>query len=284
MSPPGRPKGESPSVHREGLPISPPGHPEGESHGAQGEGRSVRAGTLYLMPTPLAEDTALAVLPATTLEIARRLRYFLAEDARSARAFLKAADHPRPLQSLRIVEIGHAPDPRAIDGWLQPLIDGEDAAIVSEAGCPGIADPGAAIVARAHVRGLHVQPLVGPSSIVLALMASGLNGQAFRFVGYLPQDAAALAMRLRQLERDSRGGETQLWIETPYRNERMFDAVLAACRLDSRLTLATELTAAAETVQTRTVADWKVLGASQRPDLRKRPTVFALLAAPLPRR
>jgi 16S rRNA (cytidine1402-2'-O)-methyltransferase len=242
------------------------------------------AGTVYLLPAPLADGTALDVLPPATLAVARRLDRFLAEDAKTARAFLKAADHPRPIQELRIVEIGHRPEPSAADGWLQPVVDGEDLAIVSEAGCPGIADPGAAIVARAHVLGLKVQPLVGPSAILLALMASGLNGQAFRFVGYLPQDAAALAARLRELERDSRGGETQVWIETPYRNDRMFDALLSACAPDTRVTVATDLTAASEAVRTRRVAEWLALVDERRQALHKRPTVFALLAAPSARR
>ncbi|MDZ7652322.1 MAG: SAM-dependent methyltransferase [Burkholderiaceae bacterium] len=238
----------------------------------------MRAGTLYLLPTPLADGTALDVLPPATLTIARRLSYFLAEDAKTARAFLKAAGHPRPIQELRIVEIGHQPDPAAVDSWLQPVTEGIDAAVVAEAGCPGVADPGAVVVARAHERGLRVQPLVGPSSLLLALMSSGLNGQAFRFVGYLPQDATALAARLGELERNARRGETQLWIETPYRNDRMLDAVLAHCTADTRLTLATDLTAITEDVRTHSIADWRTLIASARPALNKRPTVFALLA------
>jgi 16S rRNA (cytidine1402-2'-O)-methyltransferase len=239
----------------------------------------VSAGTLYLLPTPLADGTAAAVLPAETRAVAHRLGYFLAESAKSARAFLKAVGHPRPLQELQVVEIGHQPAPDAIDGWLQPVLAGVDAAIVSEAGCPGVADPGAVIVARAHARGVRVQPLVGPSSILLALMASGLNGQGFRFVGYLPHDAAQLAQRVRELERDSRHGETQLWIETPYRNDRMLEAVLANCAPDTRLTLATDLTAAQASVQTRSIREWKALPAAQQPLLHRRPTVFALLAA-----
>lgn len=239
-------------------------------------------GTLYLLPTPLAAGTALATLPPPTVAIARRLDYFLAESAKSARAFLKEVGHPRPIAELRIVEIGHHPDPAAIDAWLAPLAGGVDAAIVSEAGCPGVADPGAGIVARAHSLGLRVRPLVGPSSLLLALMASGLNGQSFRFVGYLPQEPQALARRLRALERDSRGGETQLWIETPYRNERLLDAVLAHCAPDSRLALAIDLGSATECVLSRPIAAWRALGAAGRPSLHRRPTVFALLAAAAP--
>jgi len=236
------------------------------------------AGTLYLLPAPLAE-TALDTLPPATVTVAHRVGYFLAESARTTRAFLKAVGHPQPIAQLRIVEIGHRPDPAALDAWLDPLAEGIDGAIVAEAGCPGIADPGAALVARAHARALRVRPLVGPSSLLLALMASGLNGQAFRFAGYLPQEAGALGAALRRLERESRGGETQLWIETPYRNDRMLEAVLAHCATDTLLSLATDLTGAGETVQTRSVAAWRVLVATRRPRVHRRPTVFALMAA-----
>jgi 16S rRNA (cytidine1402-2'-O)-methyltransferase len=242
------------------------------------------AGALYLLPAPLAEGTALDVLPAATLAAAHRIEYFLAENAKSTRAFLKSISHPRPIQALRIVEIGHHPEPAAVADWLRPILEGDDAAIVSEAGCPGVADPGATIVAQAHQLGVRVFPLVGPSSILLALMASGLNGQSFRFIGYLPQDAAALSTRLREVERESRSGETQVWIETPYRNERMVDAVLAACVADTRLTLATDLTADTAQVRTRTVAEWKAMARADRPAQDRHPTVFALLATPSSRR
>jgi 16S rRNA (cytidine1402-2'-O)-methyltransferase len=237
-------------------------------------------GTLYLLPTPIAPVPAEDVLPAGTLAVARRLGCFLAESAKSARAFLKAIAHPRPIAQLRIVEIGHAPDPARCDEWLRPVIDGTDAAIVSEAGCPGVADPGAQLVARAHALQLPVVPLVGPSAPLLALMASGLNGQSFRFVGYLPQDALQLAARLRELENASRAGETQLFIETPYRNERLFAAALAACAPSTHLTLAVDLTAPAARIATRTIAQWRALPAAQRPALDRHPTVFALLAEP----
>lgn len=239
-----------------------------------------RRGTLYLLPTPIAAVPAEDVLPAGTLAVARRLDRFLAENAKSARAFLKAIAHPRPLAELTIVQIGHAPDPERCDDWLRPLLDGLDAAIVSEAGCPAVADPGANIVARAHALQLPVVPLVGPSALVLALMASGLNGQAFRFVGYLPQDAGALAARLRALENASRAGETQLFIETPYRNEHLFAAVLAACAPATRLALAVDLTAPDARIAAHTIGEWRALPAARRPPLQRRPAVFALLAEP----
>ncbi len=236
------------------------------------------SGMLYLLPAPLADRDVPAVLPPQTLEVARRLDLFFAESAKTTRAYLKAVAHPRPIAELEIIEIGHQPDAARIDGWLAKL-GTRDAAIVSEAGCPGIADPGAELVARAHALGIQVRPLVGPSALLLALMSSGLNGQAFRFVGYLPQDAAELAARLRELERASRSGETQVWIETPYRNDRMLDAVLANCAADTRLCVAVDLTAPTEAVNTRSIGGWKSLAPAQRPALHKRPAVFALLAA-----
>jgi 16S rRNA (cytidine1402-2'-O)-methyltransferase len=235
---------------------------------------AVPGACLLLLPCGLAEGSALATLPAATLQAARRCRHVLAENAKSARAFLKEIGHPLPLQQLAIVEIGHEPAPAAVDGWLQPLMQGHDVALVSEAGCPGVADPGAVVAARAHSLGLAVRPLVGPSSLLLALMAGGGNGQRFRFVGYLPQDGAARNARLRELEAAARAGETQLFIETPYRNDKLFDAILAGCVPTSRLSLAVALTTPDEFIATRSIAQWR---STPRPALARRPAVFSLL-------
>jgi 16S rRNA (cytidine1402-2'-O)-methyltransferase len=183
------------------------------------------------------------------------------------------------MQQLDIVEIGHAPDAGRIDEWLRPLLQGHDVALVAEAGCPGIADPGATIVARAHELGLQVQPLVGASSILLALMASGLEGQRFRFVGYLPQGQEQCARAIIDLETVSRGGETQIFIETPYRNQRLFENLLRRCSEDTRLTVAVELATPGQFICTRSVAAWRKLEGAQRPSLHNRPAVFLLLAA-----
>jgi 16S rRNA (cytidine1402-2'-O)-methyltransferase len=233
-------------------------------------------GTLYLLPCPIAEGTRDAVLPPEVIAIARGLACFLAENAKTARAFLKEIGHPLPIRDLAIVEIGHAPDERSIKGWLEPLVSGRDAALVSEAGCPAVADPGATIVAAAHRLGLRVRPLVGPSSLLLALMASGLNGQKFRFHGYLPVPAAERTRRLVALERESRSGETQMFIETPYRSQAMFDALVAACAPGTRLSVAADLSGATEFVMTRTIADWRT--AQPRPPIERKPVVFSLLA------
>lgn len=236
------------------------------------------AGALYLLPVPLGAEDPRQVLPEPALKLAREAAYVLAENARSARAFLKAAGHPGPIQQVRIVEIGHAPDPDRIDEWLEPLrLQSQDAVLVSECGCPGVADPGATIVARAHALDLAVRPLVGPSSLWLALMASGMNGQRFRFHGYLPQDGAALAQALRGLERDAARGETQLFIETPYRSERLLEAILASCSPATRLCVASDL-GAEESIRSMSVAQWKALAPGARPPLQRRPAVFLLHA------
>jgi 16S rRNA (cytidine1402-2'-O)-methyltransferase len=235
-------------------------------------------GRLLLLPSLVADSPADEVLPLRVLETARATRHFLAENAKSARAFLKAIEHPVAMQELGIVEIGHAPEAAHIDDWLRPLRDGHDVALVSEAGCPAVADPGASIVARAHDLGFPIHPLVGPSSLLLALMASGLEGQRFRFVGYLPQDASQLASAINALEEVSSAGETQLFIETPYRNERLFSALLKHCSQATRLTVAVGLTGTDESIATRTIETWRKLAGSELPVLRNRPAVFALLA------
>jgi len=240
-------------------------------------------GALLLLPTLIGDAPPERVLPAETLALARATSVFLAEKAKSARAFLKAIDHPQPMASLSVTEIGHEPDQLQFDQWLQPAIEGRDVALLSEAGCPAVADPGAGLVARAHGLGLRVRPLVGPSSLLLALMSSGMSGQRFRFVGYLPQDRQALAATVAELERASRGEETQLFIETPYRNERLLQALLEHCRPDTRLAVAVDLTSDAERVLSLPIAEWRSLAAEARPTLDRRPAVFALMAAAQPR-
>jgi 16S rRNA (cytidine1402-2'-O)-methyltransferase len=235
------------------------------------------AGTLFVLPVPLAEMAACEVLPPPVLRVAREAQYVLAENARSARAFLKAAGHPGPIRQVRIVEIGHDPQRAQALEWLAPLRAGaSDAALVSECGCPGVADPGAAIVACAHDFGVPVRPLVGPSSVLLALMASGMNGQHFRFLGYLPQPAGELAQTLRRIERDATQGETQIFIETPYRTERLFDAILAHCADSTRLCLALDLGSSSEATITRRIGQWRAMSAAERPALQRRPAVFLL--------
>lgn len=235
------------------------------------------SGTLYLLPTPISTAAPHAVLPATAMTLAHRIEHFLVEDAKSARAFLKEVNHPKPLRELSIVQIGHAPPDADIATWLAPLRAGSDIALLSEAGCPAVADPGATLVAAAHRDGWAVRPLVGPSSIMLALMASGLNGQHFRFVGYLPIAAEERASAIRALESKAKS-ETQIFIETPYRNVALFDALLQHCRPTTRLAVAVDLTGEREFVRQCTVEQWRAETSAARSSLAKRPAVFCLLA------
>ncbi|MEP6608779.1 MAG: SAM-dependent methyltransferase [Burkholderiaceae bacterium] len=236
------------------------------------------SGTLYLLPSPIGGPLH-ASLPAAAIETARRVRHFLAENAKSTRAFLKQLQHPAPMRELSIVEIGHDPRDSDIAKWLAPLSAGSDMAIVSEAGCPAIADPGATLVAAAHQNGWPVRPLVGPSSIVLALMASGLNGQRFRFVAYLPIAVEARAAAIRALERESRHGDTQIFIETPYRNVALFNTLLAECAPTTRLALAVDVTGEHAVIEQRTVGEWHERSSQAKVALEKQPAVFCLLAS-----
>lgn len=190
-------------------------------------------GKLFMLPVPIADGGLNDTLPEHTIQTARELKFFLGENAKSARAFLKFCGHPSPIASLSIEEIGHRPDSAKVRGWLKPALEGNDIGIVSEAGCPGVADPGAQIAAEAHKLGIRVVPLVGPSSILLALMASGMDGQHFRFCGYLPIKEPARTNAIKDLERKSASseGETQLFIETPYRNSGMLADLVKTARL-----------------------------------------------------
>jgi 16S rRNA (cytidine1402-2'-O)-methyltransferase len=246
-------------------------------------------GTLYLIPNTLGPTEAAPhalshILPEQVQDIASRLDYFVAENAKTARAFLKlvAIDHPlaRPLQEIRIAELNVNTPQQALAELLAPLLEGRDAGLVSEAGVPAVADPGADLVRLAHQRGVPVRPLVGPSSLLLAVMASGLNGQSFAFNGYLPTDAGQRAKRIQQLEQRSRSEkQTQLLIETPYRNGAMLEALVTSCQPGTLVCVATDLSLATETVRTQTAAKWKAqLAAGKAPDFHKKPTVFLFLA------
>ncbi len=251
--------------------------------GAQpGAGQSARSdsGVLYLLPTPLGgDDDPRRVLPTATIEQIAHVDYVIAEHARSARAVLGRLPMRSPLQAIEVRELNRHTPPEALPELLAPIIAGRDAALVSEAGCPAVADPGAAVVALAHARGLRVVPLIGPSSLILALMASGMNGQRFAFAGYVPVAQAERAACLRELERRSaRDQETQVLIETPYRNQALFDAMLAALAPGTLLSIASELTLPGESIRTRSIADWR----RQSVELPRAPTVFSLLGARAP--
>ncbi len=241
-------------------------------------------GTLYLIPNSLGPGALDEVLPASVRQTTAQLDYFIAENAKTARAFLKlvSTTHPlgKPLQEIEIRELNINTAASELPALLAPLLAGRNAGLVSEAGVPAVADPGADLVRLAHQKNIPVKPLVGPSSILLALMASGLNGQSFAFQGYLPTDSGQRANRLRQLEQRSRQEkQTQIFIETPYRNEAMLEAIANHCTSSTLLTVATDLTLATETVRTQPVQIWKnEMTAGRLPDFKKKPTVFLLLA------
>ena len=223
--------------------------------------------TLYAIPAPLGGRAGDA-LPASAIETVRGLRDFAVENAKSARAFL--GELGMPVRELNIAVIGEK------QNLLEPLRAGRSMGLLSEAGCPAIADPGAALVEAAHREGFRVVPLIGPCAIVLALMASGLEGQRFAFCGYLPREKAERNRRIRELERRSKKErETQIFIETPYRNDALAAALLEVCAPQTRLCLASDLTLRTEHIETRAVFEWR----KSIPGPGKRPTVFLLLAA-----
>lgn len=234
------------------------------------------AGTLYLIPVPLGPTAPQESLPANVLATIRPLTHFVVEQAKTARAFLKAAGTDLSLQALQLQELNEHTKANELDRLLEPLRAGHDVGLLSEAGCPAVADPGANLVALAQQESIRVVPLIGPSSLLLALMASGLNGQRFAFQGYLPAKEAERTKMLRELEIESKKRQlTQIFIETPYRNRAMFDAILQACQPMTRLTVATDLTLPGESVLTRTIQSWKK---QTPPEIERRPTVFLMLA------
>jgi 16S rRNA (cytidine1402-2'-O)-methyltransferase len=233
-------------------------------------------GTLYLLPTQLGDTPWSMVLPAGSQTIAHRLQHFVVENAKTTRAALKWLNHPTPLREISIEQLPEPLTQTEIDRLLSPLRAGQDVGLMSEAGCPGVADPGALLVRRAHETGIGVKPLVGPSSLLLALMASGLDGQRFAFHGYLPAREPERSKRISELEKESRyKQQTQLFIETPYRNTALFDALLATCHPETLLCLAFDLTLSSETIATHPISVWRQ---HPPPDLDRRPTVFLLLS------
>lgn len=232
---------------------------------------AARTGTLYLIPVTLGEGNVVAVLPTATLEVVRTLRAFIVEDAKTARRFLRDAGYPHPLQETRFEILNEHTREAELDALIAPVFAGEDCGLMSEAGCPGVADPGEMLVRRALDGGIRVVPLVGPCSILLALMASGMSGQHFTFHGYLPVDKIERARAITALEVQAENA-TQIFIETPYRSAALFRALLERCRGDTRVCVAADLTLRSEFVSTRTVEEW-----TQRPpELDRRPAVFLM--------
>ena len=230
-------------------------------------------GSLYLIPSLLGEAAVDASLPPLISQVVSRLSHFLVEDEKSARHFIKKLLPDCNLRELSLERLSEHTASSELPRLLEPLVAGKDLGIISEAGCPAIADPGSDAVRRAHELGARVIPLVGPCSMTLALMASGLSGQRWRFVGYLPVADEARRAELRALESETlRSGETQIVMETPYRNQRLFQEILASCRPETRLCIASNLTTSDEAIQTHALAEWRKIA----PSLPKAPALFLL--------
>jgi len=232
-------------------------------------------GTLYLIPVPLADEVASASYTPFLIETINTIREYIVENEKTARKFLKLGGIKIPQSELLIHDYGkHARNDHNQQAFFDGLLAGNDVGLMSEAGCPGVADPGADIVAKAHKLGIQVRPLVGPNSMILALMASGLNGQSFAFHGYLPIDKAARTKKLKDLEQlAQKQGQTQLFMETPFRNNQLLEEVLRACQPKTRLCVACNITGADEKIISDTIYEWR----KKKIDLHKQPAVFLIL-------
>jgi len=227
-----------------------------------------------MIPVTLGNADHSLTIPRGTRDITASLRLFAVEELRSARRYLRSIDREFPVDDTLFFSVGKHSDPAVLGDFFARVAAGADAGVMSEAGMPGLADPGNIVSAEAHRRGIRVIPLTGPSSMMLALAASGLNGQSFAFHGYLPVDAAGRLKALRELEKRSSGGQTQIFIETPFRNGKMLEDIITACKPSTRLCIGADITLESEFIRTRTIAGWQV----DIPDLDRRPAVFLLLA------
>lgn len=236
-------------------------------------GKSMNKGTLYLLPALLADGSVESVLPEGTLAVIRRLDHFIVEELRTARRFLIKAGIQKPIDGLTFKLFNEHSKDEDLFEYLDAAMNGEDIGLLSEAGVPCVADPGSLMVRTAHELGIRVVPLTGPSSILLALMASGFNGQNFAFVGYLPADKGLRVKRIKELERIiAEKDQTQIFIETPYRNLQLFESLVSVARPDTMLCLATDICGVNESIHTHCIADWS----GKRPDIQKKPTIFLL--------
>ena len=233
----------------------------------------MKKGTLYLIPSLLGESQVDAVFPPVNREVISRIKHFIVEEMRTARRFLKKICPEIEIDSLTFTLYNEHTSSTDASFFLEPLLNGHDAGIISEAGTPCVADPGSLVVRLAHESGIRIVPLVGPSSILLALMASGFNGQNFAFLGYLPADKMLRVRKIKELEKTIlEKDQTQIFIETPYRNRQVFESLIRVCRPESQLCLATDISGIHEVIKSQSIADWQ----NQKPDIHKRPTIFLL--------
>lgn len=230
-----------------------------------------KKGKLYLIPTPLSENSLDKMVTAEMNSVIKDLNFFLAENVRTARRFISSLKLEKVIEDLNFDILDKNTSVKEIHKLCTPLLQGKDLGVLSEAGCPGIADPGNLAAAFAHQHDIEVIPLVGPSSIFMALMASGFNGQSFVFHGYLPIDKQKRMQLIKAIEKDAiNKSQTQIFMEAPYRNNRLFADLMKYCRPYTRLCVAKDISGALEMIKTRTILDWK----KSRPDLHKVPTIF----------
>ena len=230
------------------------------------------AGRIYLIPVTLGDDDFSGVIPLKVTDLTKQLRFFIVEELRSARRYLRKIDKEFPIDESHFSVLNEHTAEHEIEQFLEPLSKGYDIGLMSEAGLPCIADPGARIVALAHKMRFKVVPLSGPSSIILALIASGFNGQNFTFNGYLPVKPAERSMKIRELERKSREGCSQIFMETPYRNQNMFETLITACNSETRLCIAADITLPSESIRTLKISEWE----KEVPSLKDRLVVYVL--------
>jgi 16S rRNA (cytidine1402-2'-O)-methyltransferase len=230
-------------------------------------------GKLYLIPCPLGDSPPLEVLPLSVKKAVEEIDHYIVEHEKNARRFIKSIAPRKSQPSLQLQTINKFTDEAEIPSMLDPCLEGKDMGVISDAGCPGIADPGAAVVAQAHLKGIKVIPLVGPSSLLLAMMASGFNGQNFAFNGYLPIDKMERKQEIKRLEKLSETHQqSQLFIETPYRNNQLLESLIENLDPYTQICVACDLTLSSEYIRTQTVIDWK----KTKVDLNKRPTLFII--------
>ena len=230
------------------------------------------AGIIYLIPVTLGDRDYLKVIPSKVIETSVNLRFFAVEDLRSARRYLRLLDKNFPIDDTTFFELNEHTKEDEIRLMLEPVLRGQDLGIMSEAGLPGIADPGSLLVRAAHLLKIRIMPLTGPSSIILALISSGMNGQSFAFHGYLPIKSPDRIARLKELERRAETGETQIFMETPYRNQKLFESILSALSQDSLLCIAADISMPTEEIRSMRIAEWKTESIS----LNDRPAIFLL--------
>ena len=233
-------------------------------------------GVLYMIPCPISDQTDVYdVVPEANRRVIDSLDYFIVENVRSARRFLSKAGIQRKIDELEFVELNeHTVAGQAVEAMVKPLLAGRSAGVISEAGVPGVADPGALVVEACHKHNIRVVPLIGPSSILLAMMASGLNGQSFAFNGYLPVKPPERSKAIKALERRAHAEQqSQIFIEAPYRNVKLMEQMLQVCAVETMLTVACDITSPEELIVTRTIAQWRKCGV---PDIAKRPTIFII--------